>query len=204
MSSYQVIRRVTRELRSLLAREIESDSTVMADLGLAAGTVTSVISLGNPTETAEAGTFVLSMWLYQVTENEFVKNQPMLRGSQPSEQRFPPLALNLYYLLTPFHPTPEKDKDHLLLGKVMQILYDNAIVRLAPNADAVAEELRVVFCRLSLEELTRIWEALSEPYRLSVCYNVRVSHIDSERTTSAQRVIESIDDYQEKPILAWS
>ena len=34
---------------------------------------------------------------------------------------------------------------------------------------------------VTLEELTRIWNAFSQPYRLSVCYKVQVVSIDSAR-----------------------
>ena len=33
----------------------------------------------------------------------------------------------------------------------------------------------------SLEELTRVWDALKEPYQLSVSYHVQVVEIDSDR-----------------------
>ena len=43
-----------------------------------------------------------------------------------------PLAMDLYYLVTPFLPSgpdsPTIVSDHLLLGLTMQALYDNAIV----------------------------------------------------------------------------
>ena len=77
----------------------------------------------------------------------------------------------------------------------MQVLYENAIIRIQRPADDIAEELRVIFCRLSLEELTRIWEALREPYRLSVCYLVRVTRVDSHRASERARVVEAASDY---------
>ncbi len=73
----------------------------------------------------------------------------------------------------------------MLLGKTMQILYDNATIFLEDAASNIFEELRVIFCRLTLEELTRIWESLREPYRLSVCYLIRVTRIDSRRKAVA-------------------
>jgi hypothetical protein len=46
----------------------------------------------------------------------------------------------------------------------------------------------VDLCQFSLEELTRIWNALSQPFRLSVCYEVRIVLVDSTIEQSAQRV----------------
>ncbi len=112
----------------------------------------------------------------------------MVNRNNNATRRFPPLSLNLFYLVTPFAATGEADQ--LLLGKTMQVMYDNAIVVLRDAEAEVAEELRITLSRLSLEELTRIWEALREPYRLSVCYQVKVTRIDSTRLTGKERIIE--------------
>jgi len=151
------------------------------------------IVFSNPTETAKNSSQRLSIWLYQVTENEFLKNQPANTGGPHTVTRDPPLVLNLFFLITPF--APSRDFDLLLLGSTMQTLYDNPIVLLRRPLEQVFEDLRIVLCRLTLEELTRIWEALREPYRLSVCYQVRVTHIDSRRTSQTARVVELESDH---------
>ena len=192
MSSYEVIAAVSRAVRDILWEAYDADPQVRPIVVSKAGIV-----FLNPTQTARDSSNRLSLWLYQVTENEHVKNQPMQRAAAPATEQFPPLALNLFYLVTPFAPTGEAD--HLLLGKTMQALYDNAVVLLRDPVGRIAEELRVILCRLSLEELTRIWEALREPYRLSVCYQIRVTRIESERLVANARVVERQDLYQEKP-----
>jgi hypothetical protein len=113
-----------------------------------------------------------------------------LRGARPSSFR------RSRSTSSPFGPSGEAD--HLLLGKTMQVLYDNAILPLRVPADAIAEELHIALCRLTLEELTRVWEALREPYRLSVCYRVHVARIDSGRTSSQTPVIERTAGFGEK------
>ena len=40
----------------------------------------------------------INLYLYQVLENPFAKNQPWITEG-PGQQKYPPLALNLYYLL---------------------------------------------------------------------------------------------------------
>jgi hypothetical protein len=40
-------------------------------------------------------------------------------------------------------------------------------------------EFRIHFETLTLEELSRIWYALQEPYRTSVSYLIEIVHIDS-------------------------
>lgn len=204
MSDYLVLDAVSKALRQILWDEINADGTVRPIVGSEAAIVFS-----NPTETARDSSNRLSLWLYQITENEHVKNQPMLKaavqppppppgGRAPRQTtQFPPMALNLYFLVTPFAQSDESD--HLLLGKTMQVLYDNAIVFLQDTASNIFEELRVIFCRLSLEELTRIWESLREPYRLSVCYLVRVTRIDSRRTPETGLVMERTAGFTSDP-----
>lgn len=189
MSDYSVIAQVSETLRGILWRAF-ADEAVIRDFV----TTEETITFTNPTETARDSANRLSLWLYQVTENEFVKNQPPRRiaerdGNGTNSRTLmqpPPMALNLYYLVTPF--APQGQGNHLLLGKTLQVMYDNGVVHLHDNTGQVREELRISFCRLTLEELTRIWEALRESYRLSVCYQVRVTHIDSTRETVQARV----------------
>jgi hypothetical protein len=190
MSSYAVIAAVSNALRTILADAYLADPVIAPIVG-----PDPAIVFTNPTETVRDSSNRLSLWLYQVTENEFLKNQPPARANGPQLIPETPLALNLYYLITPF----AGEADHLLLGLTMRILYDNAIVRLHRPEDSIAEELRIILCRLSLEELTRIWEALREPYRLSVCYQVRLVHIDSERSTEKARVLEVTGGYGNVP-----
>jgi hypothetical protein len=181
MSSYKVVANVSKTIRTILWEAIDADPEVRPLVGSEAAIV-----FANPTATASDSANRLSLWLYQISENEFVKNQPMLRGNNHTTAQFPPLALNLFYLVTPFAPSGEAD--HLLLGKTMQTLYDHASVPVRDADDDIFEELRITFCRLTLEELTRIWEALREPYRLSVCYQIQVMRIESRRLPVHGRV----------------
>ena len=193
-----VLAAVTDAVRTILWEEIEQDSVLRPIVASP-----EAIVFRNPTETAKDSANRLSLWLYQITEDEFLKNQPMIRtevnrnnGEDTGKQRrdlFPPLALNLFYLVTPFAPSPEAD--HLLLGKTMQIMYDNAIVLLRDPVNQIFEELRIILCRLSLDDISRVWEALQEPYRLSVCYQIRVAQVDSARTLDHGRVIERTANY---------
>jgi hypothetical protein len=191
MSNYGVIRAVSMALRQILWEEFQVDPLVQPIVGSEAAIVFS-----NPTETARQPSNRLSIWLYQITENEHMKNQPTVRANGANTERPTPMALNLHYLVTPFATSGELD--HLLLGKTMQVLYDNATTLLRVPADTIAEELRVIFARLTLEELTRVWEALREAYRLSVGYQVRVTQVDSLRTTGFARVIDRIAGFEDR------
>lgn len=192
MSSSRVLREVSKGLRRILWDSFAADPDIGPG-GNAIVTSEQDIVFANPTETARNSAQRLSLWLYQVTENEYLKNQPVNAGGPHTVSRDPPLVLNLFFLITPF--APSREFDLLLLGSTMQTLYDSPIVLLRTPPEDVFEDLRIVLCRLTLEELTRIWEALREPYRLSVCYQVRVTHIDSRRASHAARVVELESQY---------
>jgi hypothetical protein len=186
MSAYEVMAATSEALRTILWDSIRLDPVTRAIVNNE-----ETIVFKNPTETMKDNANRLSIWLYHVTENEFNKNRPPVRVND-NQSRVPPLAVNLYYLITPF--ARDGPADHLLLGKTLEILYDNAIV-LLDDGDAIAEELTIILCRLSLEELTRIWDALREPYRLSVCYQVKVARIDSTRANGRARVVRRTHRY---------
>lgn len=122
---------------------------------------------------------IINMYLFRVEENDFAKNRD--RTAVGAEAlHYPPLALNLTYVITP-HAT-EQIPAYRALGEAMRILYDHSIVDgpfLKGGLEHSLEELKLDLCRFNLEELTRIWSAFNQPYRLSVCYQVRIVFIDS-------------------------
>ncbi len=121
----------------------------------------------------------VNLYLYQVCENPNTKNQPWV--TQPTGvQKYPPLAVNLYYLLTPYADDPVTA--HRVLTHAMATLYASTRLTGAQLSDPlrqVVEGLTVNLRQMSLEELTRIWNSLQSPYRLSVTYEVRVVLIEA-------------------------
>jgi len=154
--------------------------------------------LDPPTDPTAQANGRLSVWLYRVVENEYRKNQPSGVTANGDRLVPPPLALSLFYLVTPLGTT--EDRRQQTLGAAMRTLYDHAIV---PLRDAVAqsvhEELHISLCRLTLEETTRVFEALQAPYRLSVCYEVRTVHIASQRREEGARVRDRRLEREEAP-----
>jgi hypothetical protein len=184
VSNYTVISDVSEGLKQILFTEFTKDAVIRNIVGAS----DAAIVFTNPTQTAQNSSNRLSLWLYQITENEFLKNQPPTRNNGAETLQFPPLPLNLHYLITPFAATGQADL--LLLGKTMQVLHENAIVLLSDPARELAEELRVVLCSLQLDQLSRVWEALREPYRLSITYEVRVTRVDSQHSITNARVVD--------------
>lgn len=139
----------------------------------------------------------LNLFLYQVLENAFAKNQ-LWSSRSATDQQYPPLAINLYYMLTPY--AKDTLSAHQVLSHAIGILHDHAIVsgsQLGGTLPLVVEQLAIVLCPMTLEELTRIWNALQSPYRLSVCYEVRIALIESQIRQAVTRVSTKIDVYQQ-------
>ena len=168
------------------------------------------IVLANPGQVALPQGVVrqLSLWLYQVLPNEHLRNQPFIRrtASGPPAvddlQFYPPLSLNLFYLLTPSIQDAGGASDQLadqrVLGRAMQVLHDQSQLYM-PNRQApeAAHELHLSLAPRTVDEIAQVWEAMQQPYRLSVCYEVRAVQVDSERRLAGGRIVERRTDFAE-------
>jgi hypothetical protein len=131
----------------------------------------------------------LAICLYEILEDASTRNRPMQRIPLPAGLKLakPPMSLTLKYLLTPFAPQPEDEQR--ILGRAMQALYEDAIfsgpdLRGGPAPLGLvgsADILAVTLDALTLEERSRIFHAIQQPYRLSLSYQVRVANIDPEQ-----------------------
>lgn len=180
---YSVIWEVSKLLRATLWEGFQSDAQITAEVP----NLESIV-LMNPADAAAKDDHPLSLWLYQVQQNEFLRNsQPARIPGDDRHVQFSPLAINLFYLLTP--NTDSDEADQLILGRSLQIFHDNAILLLETQEEPKQrQELRVMMCHRDLRELAEVWEALQQPYRLSVCYEVRVPQIDSLRRERGERI----------------
>ena len=181
MSSSAIISEVSDLLKRVLKEGLKNDANNDP-----------TVELSNPTDQKD-GT-ILSIWLYQVTPNAYMRNAPNVRAGDQSE-RFTPLSLDLCYLLTPSQK--DESANQQTLGRALRVLYDNSILILSSGNDA--EELHLNICQRSISELAEVWEALQKPYRLSVCFEVRTVQIDSERTLNPGRVRERGASLAENP-----
>ena len=139
----------------------------------------------------------INLFLYKAQENPVLKNMDwQVRSGVPNQLVPPPLSLNLFYLMTPYAPTDPQtgnSEAHQILGEAMRVLYENPIV---PNAYLEAglqssrEQIKVMLNTLDLDELSRVWATFTQPFRLSVLYEVSVVQLDmlsaSERTMAVR------------------
>lgn len=179
MADYTVLAEVGESLAGVLWEEIQLDPQVN---GLIDNE--NRISLESPFDLRNNDSVRLSIYLYRIAEGAASKNQIPVQVDG-IKVRKPPLALELLYLVTPLVGSPREQ--HVVLGKVMQVLHDRAILEgadLTGSLSAAGEELRVILKPVELEETTRVWQAMEMSYRLSVVYLVRVAMIDSRREQS--------------------
>jgi hypothetical protein len=69
-----------------------------------------------------------------------------------------------------------------MLGRVLQALYDDAILdgtALRGTLAGTPAQLRVSLAPLHLEDRSRIWFAIGKNYRLSINYEIRLIDIDA-------------------------
>ncbi|HEC97727.1 MAG TPA: DUF4255 domain-containing protein [Nitrospirae bacterium] len=180
-----------------------SDFTVIGDIGETLKKLleddpwtgispTPEITFKSPKEIKDDGgsTNKVSIFLYQILENPYLKNEEPQRIDDTHLQS-PPQFLDLLYLVTPY--SDDKTQEKIIMGKVMQIFFDNAVLTgtvLQGALSGTDEEIKLFFNPVSLDDLTKIWSAFQEvAYRLSISYMVTPIRIDSTRQMGMQRVV---------------
>jgi hypothetical protein len=128
-----------------------------------------------------------------MTRNAAFSNREMPGQVKPGETAFPPLPLNLYYLITAFGRDNDSTQPfgHELMGKAMSTLHDHALLGADEIRSAIAatlpradldrqiERIRITFQPLSIEEISKLWTGFATQYRLSAAYEVAVALIES-------------------------
>jgi hypothetical protein len=177
---FTALRATSQTLAEFVKKRFQADS-LLGGLFTAGGMV---VSLNTPPEMAEQPAEGLSIWLYRVIRDDHRLNDPPIRLSA-TELMPAPLPVRLHYLITPVtnKRTGSPETEQLILGKVLQLFHGHAMLR---GTDLQAEfsgsdaELKVRLEPLSLDEITRIWEALQGSYQLCVSYEVTLANIAPE------------------------
>jgi Pvc16 N-terminal domain len=179
MSEYTVIDDISSTLLNLL--RANTSALISSDH----------ITSGSPADVQEDTSPRLSLFLYHIGENKYLKNQDMQAGT-PGKLRYPALPLNLFYLLTAYGQTRETEQQ--IIGRAMQIFYDHAVIGgslLQGSLAGTYEEIIVAFNPLTIDDMNKLWSMFgSKPYRLSVTYQVSTALIDATRERTEDRVIQ--------------
>src|SRR5207244_11359778 len=109
---------------------------------------------------------IINIFLYQTTIDAAWRNMDMPRQIKPGEKGVPPLALNLFYLITAYakNTGPPELPDlisHRLLGRAMRALHDHPVlsgneIKTALSASDLSEQIehvRITQQPISLDEM---------------------------------------------------
>jgi len=147
------------------------------------------IVLNSPIDEMKGG---LSLFLYQINENIFLRNQNF-QETNPKTIQSSPLFLSLFYLITPTTDNPFND--HILLSKILQLIHDNSQLKLSfkdGTNDFTNERFNLIMNDLTIDEMNKIWSILSssKPYKLSISLEVTPIKIESSKSTEFKEVEE--------------
>lgn len=140
----------------------------------------------------------VNLFLYDLLPNAAWRNREIPGQVKPGETGFPPLALNLYYLLTAYGDETPSLLDHRLLGRAMAMFHDSAILSpqdikeatellrdefldTVPDLHQQIDRVRITPHTISVEDKSRLWGTFQTQYRVSVAFEVSVVLIDSVR-----------------------
>ncbi len=203
MSDFHAIGGVSASLRTLLWDRME----LPGDVPLNQFSVT--IGLPRP-EVPEPAVEAarLNICLYRVGENGAWRNQDLPGHSSAGSYGKPPLSLELYYLLTPFGTTEEgvlfnDTRAHYVLGSAMRVLHDIPVItddlvtqRLHPGQTILdasllgqVERIKVYLDPINLDDLSKVWTAMSLPFRASAAYQVSLVLIESEQPRTYPKLV---------------
>lgn len=183
-------------LRSLLETALVAD---VAPGGLAAffSSANTEVSIATPREMTRLKKQGLSVWLYRVVRDETRLNDPPtvrpLSGGGV-ELVPPPLPLRLHYLMTPLAPKAP-DTEQKILGRLLQAFHARSILSgalLRGDLTGTDAEIHVRLEPMSLDEVSRVWEALEGSYQLSVSYEVTLAMIESTALPLRSGLVESV------------
>ena len=187
MSNTMAIAAVTATLRNLLAAGLATETT-LSDAQVTAQPL-------DKARDASATVNQLNLFLYLISPNAAWRNQDLPERVRPGERASPPLALNLFYLLSAYGRDNDVESafSHMLLGQAMSTLYDHPLLGQAEIAAALPgndlgnqiERVRITLQPLSIEDISKLWAGFQMQYRLSVAYEVAVVLIDTTRPTIA-------------------
>jgi hypothetical protein len=177
---YMALRATSRTILHYLETQFKADDLLSSHFN--GGGM--VVSLNTPQEMTEKPAEGISVWLYRVIRDDQRLNDPPVRLSA-TELQPPPLPLRLHYLMTPVtnKKTGDPETEQLMLGKVLQSFHSHPVLRgtdfQQTEFEGTEVALKIRLEPMTLEEITRVWEALAESYQLSVSYEVSVVNIDT-------------------------
>ncbi len=178
MSNALAIAAVTTTLRSLLLSALGITEVTTKPLDKARTTTTEQVNI----------------FLYQTAMSGSLRNMPMPHQLKPGETGQPPLALNLFYLITAYGLDDDDASAHQLLGQAMSALHDHPLLGSAEILNATGatladsdlhlqvERVRITPQPMPLDEMSKLWTTFQTQFRISTAYQISVVLIESTRS----------------------
>lgn len=194
---YTSIRAAARTVEGAITAALENDPVLGLRFNPGLGGLMRV-TLQTPEEMSANNIDGLSVFVYHVLVDEQSRNRPMLRPT-PEELVPSPLPLRLRILFTPvvtsLDPNTVPAVEQEILGKVIETWHSRPFLRGADLVDELSGtdvEYAIRIETLDLESLSRIWDALEDPFRLSVSYELSIVDIETARYDLPAAPVENI------------
>lgn len=137
--------------------------------------------------------FQLGLYLYDIQELREYKQVDFIRMNG-NRAKYPAKPLNLFFALyinSKSQMMSDAENEQRILGRVMQVLMDNAILDGTVNEELEEEGVNITFLTMSFEDKTKLWSVLSMPYQLAVYFSVSPVILSSRRVYSFSRVLQA-------------
>jgi hypothetical protein len=140
----------------------------------------------------------INLFLYRITPNPFLNNRDWLpKPGAPGLLLHPPIAVNLYYLLTAYTQVDQQTglaDTHGLMAEAIRALHEHSIIPQTFLEDGLEQgEVKVTLHATDVEELSKVWTALNKEYRLSAVYEVAYAEIPAKRERPMPPRAEVVD-----------
>ncbi|MBR5509413.1 MAG: DUF4255 domain-containing protein [Lachnospiraceae bacterium] len=179
MADFSIISEVSNEILKLLRENLCPELIPSPES----------IALASPTD--KNADFQLGLYLYDIQELREYQSLDTIR-MRGNQMQYPPKPLNLFFALyinTKSQLMSNAENEQRILGRVIQVLMDNAILYDAASNEETSASMTLL--PLSFEEKTKIWSVLSVPYQLGIYFSVAPVMLSSRRVRSFRRVVSA-------------
>lgn len=187
MADFSIISDVSNELLNLLRNNMCPELIQSPE----------AIKLVSPSD--KNADFQLGLYLYDIQELREYKQVDFVRTGNNKAQ-YPPKPLNLFFMIyinTKSQMVSDPENEQRILGRVIQILTDNAILyELAEQNEEEAPAITLL--TMSFEDKSKLWTVLNLPYQVGIFFSVSPAMLSSRRVKSFTRVLETNFDVSHK------
>jgi hypothetical protein len=174
---------VTDVLKSMLENSIANSQIFQIPPQAQAPTIK--VSGAMPEVNRKDAGCTLSLCLVHVSQDKYQRNFVAIPAAQTPQRALPnpfhPLSLNLYYLLTAFDSDNSFVTEQQAMSIALKCFHETPVVQATVPfpvpQPAVKEEFTLTMEMETSDEVARLWQSITVPYRLSVFYRASVVFI---------------------------